>query len=366
MYPSVESIFNHQIISLDTFVTVRWLLIIIVLLSNFYSTAQDTSAYYVRYPDRLQVNLFQSQKQYYLTISPEGLYDRLDGKTLVQRYAVQSRTVSGFDLAYDKLSLSLTFKSISQDEKLLGRTKYFTVANTFGDKNYVLESALRRYKSFYDANSPDYNSSYTPPNPLFINEDLRALTIKTKAIFFSNADRFSYRSSYSLNYRQLKSAASFILSTGFQYNNWKSSSRLIAPDIAQYFETNADIQKISTFSILSGVGGSVNLVLLKRFFFNATGILSPELQTRYYYYEIRRSRATYISMSMDTRFAFGVNTKHFVYSINSLNDWALYQGNKLDITNTYLSASLNIGFRINMSNFKPLNRLKENKYYKML
>jgi hypothetical protein len=278
---------------------------------------------------------------------------------------VQARTVSGFDLAYDKLSLSVTFKSVSQDERILGRTKYFTVSNSFGDKNYIVESSLRRYKSFYDSNSPAYNPKYTPPNPLYINEDMRAVTIKSKAIFFSNSNRFSYRSSYSLNYRQLKTAASFLLTAGFQYNNWKSS-KLLAPDIATYFNNNADLNKISTYSINTGAGGSLNWVMFKRFFFNVTGLITPELQTRHYYQDTQRKRATFLSLSLDTRFALGINTKHFVYSINSFNDWSLYNGNKLDITNALLSASINIGFRINFSKCAPLNRLKENKYYRML
>lgn len=365
MYLSVDSMYNKDTLLPFTFACVQRLIFFLLVLLNFPTSAQDTTAYYIRYPDRLQVNLFQSQKQYYLIISPAGLFDSKDGKSLVHRYAVQARTVSGFDLAYDKLSLSLTFKSVSQDEKILGRTKYFTVSNAFGDKNYIVESGFRRYKSFYDTNSPAYNSKYTPPNPLFINADLRAVTLKSKAIFFSNADRFSYRSSYSLNYRQLKTAASFLLAAGIQYNNWKSS-KLLAPDIANYYGSNETLYKISTYSILSGAGGSVNLVLFKRFFFNATGLLTPELQTRYYFLENQRKRATFFSASLDTRFAFGINTKHFVYSINSLNDWTLYNGNRLDITNAHISASLNIGFRINMRGFAPLDKLKQNKYYQML
>ncbi len=340
---------------------------IALLLIASYAAAQDqgTDDYYIKYPDRLQVNLFQSQKQYILIIAPGGLTNK-NGKSLVQRYTAQARAISGFDLAYDKLSLSLTFKSISPDERILGKTKYFTLSNSFGNKNYIVESSIRRYKSFYDSNSPNYNNQYTPPNPYFINSDLRTISIKSKVIFFSNANHFSYRSSYSLNYRQLKSAASFLLSAGIQYNNWKSAS-LYAPDIKPYFEPVADVYKITSYNLLTGIGGSANIVLINRFFFNATLLVTPELQTRYYFAASNKiNRATYITTSLDTRFAFGINTKYFAYSINSMNDWTFYNGNHLDIVTAFTSASLNIGFRINMSKVAILNRLKENKFYKML
>jgi hypothetical protein len=269
-------------------------------------------------------------------------------------------------LAYDKLSLSLTFKSVSIDEKIKGATRYFNISNSFGGQKYIVESSIRRYKSFFDSNSPNYNSAYTPPSPFFINKDLRAVSIKSKALFFSNHERFSYRSAYSLNYRQLKSAATFLLAAGIQYNNWKSES-FFAPDIKNYYEDMVQLKKLTSYALIGGFGGSANIILLKRLFINLTAILTPEVQTRYYIKSDQTyHRATYISASFDSRVAFGINTKHFVYSVNSLADWSLYNNSKLEVRNAFLSASANIGFRINLSRFEPLNRLKENKYYKLL
>lgn len=339
--------------------------ICLLLLLALQLRAQESNSYYIRYPDHLQINLFQSQKKYQIILSPRGLDKNKDGKSLIHNYIAQANTTSGFDLAFDKISFSLTFKSVSQDERTRGRTAYFNFSNSFGSQRYIVESSFRRYKSFFDDNSPNYNELYTPPAPYFINKGLRAVSFKSRMMFFSNHERFSFRSSYAMNHRQLKSAASFLMIAGAQYNNWKAET-FFADDTKPYFPDINKLKKITTYSVLGGIGGSANIIFLKRLFFNITAILSPEVQIRNFMEEgDKYNLHAALSASVDTRMALGINTRHFVYSISSTTDWGLYNNRYFDLANVYLTANANIGFRLNLERIELVNRLKSNKYYRM-
>ena len=92
------------------------------------------------------------------------------------------------------------------------------------------------------------------------------LSYKTKFLFFTNANKFSFKSGYSCNYQQVKTAFSFVLSGNIYYNRLNSDSSFFPQPIRDYYDTHQSMNGLNVFALSVYGGVSWNLVLWKAFF----------------------------------------------------------------------------------------------------
>jgi hypothetical protein len=72
------------------------------------------------------------------------------------------------------------------------------------------------------------------------------------------------------------------------------------------------------------------------------------------------------TFSADSRIAFGFNNRNIFITLYSANDINELKSNFWEINQKYFSGGVNIGYRFKMREYKVIQKMKGNKYYKML
>lgn len=281
-------------------------------------------------------------------------------------YNMNGKGVSGFIFSYDKIYFALGFKTSNTEESKKGKSKNQNIALQLNGNKLVIEAGYRNYRGFYDASTPVFIQGFSDTTPYFRNESLQNKNLKIKALYFLNHKKFSYNSAYFGSFRQLKSAFSWILNGNLYFSKIQSDSTVIpfyAHDIfAEYGELNGI--RVTAFSL--GGGGSANLIVFKRFFYNATITLAAEPQFRKYTF-LNNSSTTpfYISVAADLRSSFGYNSRKFFLLFSVVNDLTFNKNRSLTVNGNFFTTSFAVGYRFHFEN-KSTKWLKANKLYQMI
>lgn len=328
------------------------------------SLAQTDTTYYRKYSNRLVVGLFQAARSYRSEFSQAVSFLPANISTNLS-YRADADLVTGIELAYDKLALSLGFRTTSaEDQFKKGKTNYSNFSLSFGSK-WLLEASYRYYKGFYDLNTVGYDTSYRPTKPYFQNPSMSITTYRTKFIYFLNNKKFSYPAAYSFNMRQYKTAFTWAIISNIYYNNMSTDSSFIPLQARKYYNEYGNMDKLTTTGISLGGGASATIVVFKRVFFNALFLLGPESQWREYGYTNRASQSlNYIVFTGDLRFALGFNSQNFYIAATSSNDLVNYDNSTIKIRNQFASVLLHIGYRFKVKEPKFMPVVRENKIYK--
>ena len=198
------------------------------------------------------------------------------------------------------------------------------------------------------------------------NPRLTSESYKTKFLFFTNANKFSFKSGYSCNYHQLKSAFSFVLSANIYYNRVNSDSSFFPVPVRSYYDTHQSLNGLNVFALSVYGGGSLNLVLWKHLFMNFTLIIGPEEQWRNYHYLDPHHSHTlfYTSISGDFRASIGYNHKHFFMLLNTTSDFSWYNASQITYLSRYGAVNFLIGARIPAKPGKRYRKFQESKLYR--
>ncbi len=337
----------------------RILLLMLCIPLNQYA---GDSTYYVKYTDRLVVSFYQSFiRQYDISMTQHMTRDN-QGVSDMHYYA-DANQVSGLEFDYDKFSLAFNYKSTPSSDFRKGNTKYRNLNFTFGATRWILETSYRKYQGFYDVEhrSPVDNEMYFQ-QPGMINQALRA-----KFLYFSNHRKFAYKAAYTCTYRQLKTAASFVLAANLYYNNLYSGTSFFHPDIQSFYGTYASLKGQRVVGLSNSAGVALNLVMFKRIFLNMTLIGGLESQWRRYSYLDRLSeKANYIGLSGDLRVSFGYNGRNFFLFFNSISDMASYGNKQLDLVNKFYSYAFNMGYRFKVKTPKFYQEFQATRIYNMI
>jgi hypothetical protein len=358
MNPITKS--NTKAIYFSRKLTFVFALLVFVSIFNTEAFAQKyiDSTYYVSCRNRLSVGIHFTARSYKLNISQKIETDST-GKSPV-KYQADAVNSFGFIVDYKKLLLQVGFRTGKVDEFKKGRSQYSNLMLNIGGNKFLFETTYRRYKGFYDQNTPNYLSSYNDTLPYFINNNLEAVRFKMKGIYFSNYRKFAYRSVYSCGYRQLKSNATWIYTPSIYREKISSSKGIIPDSIRTYYGGQRDLEEIRITGASFGVGGSGTLVLSKKFFINLTFVPSIELQRRRYsYLDKGDNKATYVSLNADVRSSIGYNTeKFFIYILNTA-DLHVFQGFGITIQPSFTTNSLVVGYRFSVDKNKEKNTGKK-------
>lgn len=335
------------------------------------SAAQYDSNYVRKYNDRLILSLFSSLRSYELEFAQKTFPDSLGISK--NHYIAQGNKISGFEVDYDKISLSLGWKVAPTDTSTFkrGKSKYSFYSLAFSWKKFRMETSYKSYKSFYDLITDRYDTTFTVDNnvPYFKNPSLQNRDIRVKGFWFRNKKgRFSYSSAYSFTYRQIKTAGSFILVSNLFNYSLKSDTGIIPGPSRPYYGEWHHWNKFDMYGLSINPGYSCNIVLFKSLFLNLTASLGTSLQYRQYGAtsgNIKDSEWAFNIAAADFRSSLGLNMKNFFISVTNIIDVSYYDMHSFEFTAKFISGAFNIGYRFPFKERKWVKWLKENKYYKM-
>lgn len=329
--------------------------------------AQPDTNYYHKYTNRLCASLYQSIKRTYNFDISELLEPNNKAKTRLN-YNADANLVTGLEFTYDKFSVAFGYRSTPPDSVAkIGKTSHSNYAASIGGNKYFFHGSYIKYKGFYDLNTSAYDTNFTGASAYFQNPSMATTTFKVKFLYFTNGNKFSYKSAYAGNYRQLKSCASWVLVSNVYYQTMKADSSFIPQQVLNSYGTFADWNKLNITGISAGGGASGNLVIGKRLFLNVTFALGFESQWRTYgYLSSGDNKRTYISLSGDLRSALGYNGKNFFCTLSSMNDFSFFNSGQVNVTSRFLSGYFTIGYRFKMRTPKLYQKFQETKVYKML
>lgn len=328
--------------------------------------AQKTwdSTYYKKYSNRLIISVFQSYRNYSMDISQKLIKDSLGVSKI--GYMAEANLISGIEVNYDKISFAIGFKSAPPKNQLQkGDTKYTNLALNFGGNKWIVENSYRSYKGFYNSKTYSYDTSFARTGVYTQLPSLRSEAYKSKFLFFTNANKFSFKSGYSCNCRQLRSAFSFVLSANVYYNRLNSDSSFIPIKLREYYERHQTVNGLNVFAFSVYGGGSFNLVIWKALFMNLTLIIGPEQQWRTYrYLDSSSSDLFYTSLSGDFRGSVGLNFKKFFVLFSSTSDFSWYNNNAMEYLSKYYAFNFSLGYRFRAKTPKFYQKFQQSDLYK--
>lgn len=188
----------------------------------------------------------------------------------------------GFGLGYKwfGVDLAFNFSGVNDDDETFGNTKRFDIQSNIYARKFAIDVNLLKYKGYYGANPEDYRTSYDPDNPYPIRPDIRTVNFRISALYIFKHDKFSYRSAFTYNERQIKGAGSFLAGPFFSYYKMDADSTLIPMEAVANF--NAEVDFRGSEYIRYGLSGGYahNFVIGKRVFFSLTFAigLGPEIK----------------------------------------------------------------------------------------
>ncbi|MFO0322175.1 MAG: DUF4421 family protein [Bacteroidota bacterium] len=327
-----------------------------------------TSTFYTKYRNKFIVSYFQSYLSYGVEINQKLVKDT-DLKSNI-KYVSESTLISGLEINYDKINFQISFKSPINEinAKTKGKTKYRNLVLKIGGNRWILENSYRKYSGFYNQNTARYDTGFIRTGIYNQLPDLSLESFKAKFLFFTNSNKFSFKSTSSGSYRQLKSAFSFVLVASIYLNRINSDSSFIPFKIRNFYDNYQTINGLNTFALSGYGGGSLNLVIWKALFANITLVIGPEWQWRNYKYMSNRQNQQlfYLSVSGDTRFSLGLNFKTFFFLFNGSTDYAWYNGGQISLLSRFNSVNFSLGFRIGTKTPKVYRKFQSTNFYQKL
>jgi hypothetical protein len=327
---------------------------------------EGDTTYYRKYNNKLIISYFQSYKSFGIDMSQKLKPDTLGQSTIVN--IAEANLVSGFEITYDKISVSIGFKSPSTLSDKKGNTSYKNFALNIGGNKWILENSYRSYMGFYNKNTVAYDTSFYSTGIFDQFPSLKAEAYKTKFLLFKNPELFSFRSGYTGNYQQIKSAFSWVYSANIYYNKLNSDSSFFPFQIRTYYDNHRNMNGLNVFAFSICAGGSLNIVIWKALFANLTLIGGPEQQWRTYRYldNYNNSTLSYLSLTGDARGSLGLNFKKWYILINGTTDFSFYSISKITFNSKYNSGNFTLGFRFGVKTPKFYSKFQKTKLYNKL
>ncbi|MFN7910472.1 MAG: DUF4421 family protein [Bacteroidota bacterium] len=279
----------------------------------------------------------------------------------------ESRLISGLVFNYDKFQIQFGTGTKPQDNSNgKPESKVFNLGFTFGDNRWVAETYFRRFKSFYNDNSFNIDSVRRKTSAYIASPNLITSLFLARASYFTNYDNFSYKAGYGCNFRQRKSAASWILQGSISNFQLKNDSSLFASPSQKYYNEYANLNYINSLNIGAGGGAAISLVLFKAWFINLQGTLGPEIQFRKYNLNPGERSMTAISWSGFAKVSFGLNLKRCYFISAFSTDYLLINNSVFRNTAKSQNASFTFGWRFHTGAPKPwYQKFQKTKIYNL-
>jgi hypothetical protein len=342
----------------------RYFLLLMVLCCGLQAQQKGgwDSTRYQKFRRNLIIGAFQSYRNFDNNFQPQT---KNDTGTIGSNYMAESNLVSGLEFCYDKFSLSVGLKSTPQKNSTgKGNTQTFCMNLNIGGNIWFAENSLRSFRGFYDANTPLYDSTFKETGNYFYQPNMTNFLFRSKFLFFTNHRRYSFRSNYVCNYRQLKTGGSWILSVNTNYNYMHNDSSFFPLAVRNAYMDYGQMNGLRSFGFSTNAGGAFTLVIWRAFFVHVMFIVGPENQWRTYDFTNKSSRSlSYLSISGDVRGSFGLNFRRAYILWTSQNDFVFYNNAAMQLQNKSLGGSFMFGWRLTSHTPAFYEKFQKSKLY---
>lgn len=334
---------------------------------RFWNT-QDTN-YVRKYPDRFILTLSQSYRQYDMRYF-QTLAEDTAGFGAPKMIA-DANASTGIAIDFDKISFSFGIRSVPPSADVAqkrGSTKYTSYGLSFSFYRFRFESSYRSYIGFYDAKTPNYDTSFAHDGIYYQDPSMSVRSMRVKSLFIFNKRKFSYNSAYFNTQRQLKTKGSWLLVSNLYDYRFKADSSLIPPASQPFYGRYADLNLLRIQGISVGPGFSWNLVIFKTLFFNMTLTSGFDFQHRSYdtFSDSYSDKYWKVGAAGDFRAALGLNGKRMFASMTYRQDYNSYLSEGFRLESRYHAIDFNIGYRFHMKERAWVKKIKSNKWYQLI
>jgi len=311
------------------------------------SLAADTN-YITSYPDLLTIGLYTASPIMQLTIKPL----QKDMEKYRSDFRGNFSDQIGLTLAYKKISLQFGIKTPfgpgKSDDK--GKTKTLGIIIRVRKPNYILEGQYRRYRGYYDNNTPNY----VPTDTVAVRPDIQFNHLGVNGIYNFSWKKYSYNAPLTFNDRQLKSRIGLLAKAGINYMTISSNdSTLLSSVQASGFSAFDDVRAINALLLKAGPGLGVNIVVFKRFYLALSGFLMGNLVG--YTYDVKdKDRSKWglnANVYYESAIGFGYNSKRLFAGVNFNGDINTMRIRGASIRTNFATIFITAGYRFNTPKF---------------
>ncbi|MCC6371792.1 MAG: DUF4421 family protein [Bacteroidia bacterium] len=342
-------------------------LLLVPVLHSFAQTAENRwdTLKYQKFHSNLIVGVFQSYVNFVNQIECKGVQDTTG--RIHTNYNAQSKLITGVEIYFDKLSIDIFLKSkLQESDGTRGNTRAFSFNFNYGDNKWYVENSFRYFKGFYDANTSSYDTSFKRTYSYYRQPDLTNVLLKSKLLFFTNHKKYAFRGAYAGNYRQIRSAATWIFGGNINFNSLRADSAFLPYQVRTLYGDYGTLKGFKVLGFSAHVGGAFTLVIFKGFFINMMLTTGPEQQWRTYSYADNSKLLSYISFSTDFRTSIGFNLKRCYFISYSLTDFAFYNNVAFNLHSQAISGGLAFGWRFNTQTPQFYKRFQKTKLYSLI
>lgn len=315
---------------------------------------RDSDTSYIKFYDEVSAHLYTV-----LHLNSFQINDT-ENNTSIHYKPVRSPSFGfGFSKYGFTINFSNDFSLIKQSEQKFGETKKLNLKISFIYKKMWISSFFSKYKGYYISNYEDFVTNLNNNEIHPQREDVETIAYGLSYMHVFNSQKFSLNSSYTLTQKQLKSAGSFLIGTGFNAYSISGDSSLIPSLVKEHFSPYTHANKISQQLYEISIGYSYNLVFLKHLNLNITAITSAALSSS----DITAENYTYsttnyidISPKININSALSYVRARFYSGANiKLQQSFTNTGDHTSINTAIISAQIFAGYRLGTRKKKKKN-----------
>lgn len=272
--------------------------------------------YIVDYSDQLSVKLYGILKSNKIAHVSQDTDKKIE-------YKPNENLNIGFGLGYKWLGLDLAFNlsGVNSDDDQFGKTKRFDIQSNIYTRKFAIDLNWQSYCGYYASNPGTYMANFDPDRmPYPLRPDIKTVNYGISAMYIFKHDKFSFRSAFTYNERQVKSAGSFMAGPYLSYYRMDADSSLIPVAAEEYFDTSVDFRGNEYIGYGFSGGYGYNLVVGKRVFFSATLAigLGPEIKKTPSTHGQKASTEAQLTGRLSVRTALGYNSERFFSGISAV------------------------------------------------
>lgn len=240
-------------------------------------------------------------------IAKRGLHLGLSGsKDEHTRFFPGSRNAVGFggSLWNIGFSIMIPLPDLSVPEDVREDIKYFDFQGSLYARHWLLDGIYQRYQGFKVAPA---SGLFSPAagDTIFV-PDLKVRYVHVGATRVFNGNRLVLSAPFNQLNRQLKSAASFLLSGGLSFFNIHDKQAIVP----QAHSRTIDLKEIRTRSMEVQPGAAGTYVFRNNWYLHGIGLAGMSLQHQYLERE-KAQRKWSVEPALDARLAFGFDNGQY-------------------------------------------------------
>lgn len=321
---------------------------------GFLETRPYNEEFLVDYSDQLSIKLFGSLKSNTIAHVNHQTEDRLE-------YKPNESLNLGFGFGYRwfGLDLAFNFRGVNNDDDQFGNTKRFDFQTNIYTRKFAGDLTIQLYEGYYLSNPEEYISNFDPNGPYPIRPDINTSRYGASLLYVFNHGKFSFRSAFNYNERQIKSTGSFLAGPFFSYFRMDADSTLIIPEAESEFDLSQDFRgsEYIRYGLAGGYG--YNLVLGHRVFISLSIVigLGPEIKKTPAINNSPANTESEFTGRVATRMAMGYNAPKFYCGFSAAGVFAGERDEMEDYLERGVSnARFFIGKRFNPPKFLLRNK----------